>query len=121
MYVYARHVGYMPVYSAGDAHHYDPASMSFMKKTSKGTLHVRFIKQDDPVADQVRSALILDKAQGFTSPRVRRLNDSIRTYVWAILDAQVQTRTGILGSRRAIDACRQFLTIVNCRGCHAII
>ena len=39
---------------------------------------------------------ILDKSEGFTQAVVERLNDSIRTYVWAILGAQAQTRSNIL-------------------------
>ena len=30
---------------------------------------------------------VLDKSEGFTQAGVERLNDSIRTYVWAILGA----------------------------------
>ena len=43
---------------------------------------------------------------------VERLNDSIHTYVWAILGAQFQTRTSILGSGTAFDAQNQFLANV---------
>ena len=39
---------------------------------------------------------IPDKSEGFTQAGVERLNDSIRTYVWAILGAQAQTRSNIL-------------------------
>ena len=41
-----------------------------------------------------------------------RLNDSIRTYVWAVLVSQAQTRTGILGEGKAFEAQKQFLTNV---------
>ena len=40
---------------------------------------------------------------------MKRLNDSIRTYVWAILGAQAQTRSNILKSGTGFDAQKQFL------------
>ena len=43
------------------------------------------------------------------SPAPGSNNDSIRTYVWSILSAQTQTRTGILGTGTAFDAQKQFL------------
>ena len=39
----------------------------------------------------VWTMFIPDKSEGFTQAGVERLNDSIRTYVWAILGAQAQT------------------------------
>ena len=36
---------------------------------------------------------MLDQTQGFTHAGVERLNDSIRTYVWAILGAQDKRRS----------------------------
>ena len=36
------------------------------------------------------TTFILDKSEGFTQAGVERLNDLIRTYVWAILGAQAQ-------------------------------
>ena len=44
---------------------------------------------------------VLDKSEGYTKAGVERLNNSIRTYVWAILGAQAQTRSNILDSRLA--------------------
>ena len=52
---------------------------------------------------------ILDKSEGFTQGGVERLNNSIRTYVWAILGAQVQTRSNILKGGTGFDAQKQFL------------
>jgi len=52
---------------------------------------------------------MLDQTQGFTHAGVERLNDSIRTYVWAILGAQDQERTPILGSGTAFTAQKRFL------------
>lgn len=51
---------------------------------------------------------ILDKSDGFTQAGVVRLNDSIRTYVWAILGAQAQTRSNILKVGTGFDAQKQF-------------
>ncbi|MEW8317033.1 MAG: hypothetical protein AB2653_18585 [Candidatus Thiodiazotropha endolucinida] len=55
------------------------------------------------------TTFILDKSDGFTQAGVERLNDSIRTYVWAILGAQAQTRSNILKAGTGFDAQKQFL------------
>ena len=55
---------------------------------------------------------ILDKSEGFTKADVERLNDSIRTFVWAILGAQAQTRSNILKAGTGFDAQKQFLANV---------
>ena len=55
---------------------------------------------------------VLDKSEGFTQAGIARINDSIRTYVWAILGAQAQTRSSILGTGKAFDAQKQFLANV---------
>ena len=47
-----------------------------------------------------------------THAGVERLNDSIRTYVWAILGAHYKERTPILGSGTAFTAQKRFLTYV---------
>ena len=48
------------------------------------------------------TTFVLDKSKGFTQVCEERLYDSIRTYAWAILGAQAQTRSNILktGIRR---------------------
>ena len=46
----------------------------------------------------------LGKSEGLTQAGVERLNDSIRTYVWAILGAQAQTRSNILRTGTGLDA-----------------
>jgi len=56
---------------------------------------------------------MLDQTMGFTHAGVERLNDSIRTYVWAILGAQDQVRTPILGSGTAFTARKRFLTNIS--------
>ena len=40
---------------------------------------------------------------------MERINDSIRTYMWAILGSQAQTRSSILGTRIAFNVQKQFL------------
>ncbi len=105
VYNYWTNNGYHPV---GDGE-YDSSRMSFTKQTTNSLLHVDFIKQDAAGADKAWRRLILDTSDGFTRPGVERLNDSIRTYVWAILGAQAQTRTGILGTGTAFDVQKQFL------------
>ena len=55
------------------------------------------------------TTFVLDKSKGFTQAGVERLNDSIRTYVWAILGAQARTRSNILKTGTGFDAQKQFL------------
>ena len=55
---------------------------------------------------------MLNKSDGLTRPGVERLADSIQTYVWSVLTAQVQIRTGILGTGAAFRAQTQFKTNV---------
>ena len=101
VYIYWTHNGYHPV-----RREYDSAKMSFTEETTNEVLHIEYILQDSGAS---WTTFILDKSKGFTRPGVERLNDSIRTYAWAILGAQAQTRTGILGSGTAFDAQKQFL------------
>ena len=56
--------------------------------------------------------IFLDKSEGFTQAGVERLNDSTRTYVWAILGAQAQTRSNILKTGTGFDAQKQFLAYI---------
>ena len=55
------------------------------------------------------TTFVLDKSEGFTQAGVERLKHSIRTYVWAILGAQAQTRSNILKTGTGFDAQKQFL------------
>ena len=111
VYFYVTHTGYRPIYGVGDPNHYDPSRMSFSQNTTNSIVHVDYIAQG-PEADEAWSTFILDKSQGFTVPGVERVNDSIRTYVWAILGAQAQTRSAILGAGTSFDAQKQFLANV---------
>ena len=95
---------YMPAYGRVDGNVYDPSHMSFTHKTDGSRVHVDYVKQDQPHVDEAWRQFILDKSQGFTHPGVERINDSIRTYVWAILGSQSQTCTGLLGAGTAFDA-----------------
>ena len=58
------------------------------------------------------TTFVVDKSEGFTQAGVERLNDSIRTYVWAILGAQAQTRSNILKTGTGFDAQKQFLASI---------
>ena len=49
---------------------------------------------------------------GFFRAGVSRINDSIRTYAWAILGSQSQARSSILGHGKAFDAQKQFIANV---------
>ena len=58
------------------------------------------------------TTFVLDKSDGVTQAGVTRLNDSIRTYVWAILGSQAQPRSNILSAGTGFDAQKQFLANV---------
>ena len=72
----------------------------------------RSISQGDPMA--ALGSFVLDTGYDtdFFRAGVSRINDSIRTYVWAILGSQSQARSSILGSGKAFDAQKQFLANV---------
>ena len=57
-------------------------------------------------------SFVLDNSDGFTQAGISRINESIRSFTWAILGAQAQTRSSVLGSGRAFDAQKQFLANV---------
>ena len=64
---------------------YDKKRYSFTQTTTNTLLHIDYIAQSFPKA---WTTFILDKSDGFTRPSVERINDSIRTYCWAILGSQ---------------------------------
>ena len=102
---------------------YDPSRGDFTTTTStsskfgSGPSHVykiEYIEQNFKNNDPMTSvgSFVLDKSNGFTQAGVARINDSIRTYVWAIVGAQSQARSSILGTGKAFDAQKQFLANV---------
>ena len=82
---------------------YDSKDYSVTQTTTNDILHIDYIAQESE-AKNAWSTFILDDSNGFTRAGVERINDSIRTYCWAILGSQSQTRTGT-----AFDAHKQFL------------
>ena len=50
------------------------------------------------------TTFVLDKSDGVTQAGVTRLDDSIRTYVWAILGSQAHTHSNILSAGTGFDA-----------------
>ena len=88
--------------------HYDPDKMSFTHKTNGITTHVDYFEQEHNFAYRAWRLFLLNKSDGLTRPGVERLDDSIQTYVWSVLTAQVQIRTGILGTGAAFRAQTQF-------------
>ena len=88
---------------------YDPRKMSFADHVYD--VRVNYIKQEDSVARAWR-LFILNKSDGLTQPGVERLNGSILTYIWAVLGAQAQVRTEILGVGPAFNAQSKFLSNV---------
>jgi len=88
---------------------YDPAQMHF-GQTKPGSAGMYQILQDEHTACVAWTTFIPDNgATGFTQAGVERINDCIRIYVWALLGAQSQTRSSILGVGTAFDAQKQFL------------
>ena len=57
-------------------------------------------------------SFILDKSNGFTRLGMERINDSIRTYCWAIFGSQSQIKSDILGIGSAFGVQKQFLAII---------
>ena len=87
----------------------EPAtSWSPVEPTTNDILHIDYIAQGSE-ANKAWTTFILDNSNGFTRAGVERINDSIRTYCWAILGSQSQTGTDILGTGTAFDAQKQFL------------
>ena len=98
VYIYATYAGYRPFNEEGN---YYSDRMSFTKKPTNKHIHVDYINQDTPGADHAWATFILKSSNGFTTPGVGRLNESIATYVWTILGAQVQIHDIILKSPNA--------------------
>lgn len=109
-----------------NAGHYSITYGSYNNDTSfrghPNSVHGRlnFLCQDpnDTTGQEVTNGFVwamLDKSQGFTRAGVERLNDSIRVYAWAVLGAQSQTRTPIIGAGPAFDAQKQFANKVEMR------
>ena len=71
-----------------------------------------YLKQSAAAANSFVD-FMLDQTQGFTHAGVERLNDSIHTYVWAILRAQDQEWTPILGSGTAFTTQKRFLANIS--------
>jgi len=110
-YFYVTRIGYQPAWPSGEAQKYVVGHHSFTKSTSRSTLHIDYIYQDQ-VSSEEWTKLIPGPGQtkGLTLEGVQRLNDSIRTYVWAILGAQGQTRSAIRGpDTTRLDAQKQFV------------
>ena len=61
-------------------------------KKNKEKLHIDYISQQH----RAWSTFILGKSNGFTRPGVERINESIRTYCWAILGSQSQIKSDFL-------------------------
>ena len=57
-------------------------------------------------------SFIVDNGRGITRPGIPRINDSIRTFVWAILGTQPQIRASIVSGGKALEAQKQFLVNV---------
>ena len=59
-----------------------------------------------PRASKAWVKFILDESHGFTD--IERINDSIQTYIYTVLGAHAQAKTGILTPGTGLDAKRDF-------------
>ena len=91
-------------FGSGPSHVY---KIEYIEQTFSNCSHLQKVVFLDAIG-----SFVLDKSSGFTQAGVSRINDSIRTYVWAILGAQSQARSSILGTGKAFDAQKQFLANV---------
>ena len=91
IYNYWTNAGYHPL---GKGVQYDNKSYSFTQSTINEKIHIDYISQGSEVS-KAWSTFVIDNAKGFSRAGVERINDSIRTYCWAILGSQSQTRTDI--------------------------
>ena len=66
------------------------------------TYTVAYISQS-PQTAQAWVKFILNESEGFTDISQERINDSIRTYVYAMLGAEAQAKTGILVTGTGLD------------------
>ena len=105
LYNYITNIGYQDL---GKGTEYDTKWYSFTQATTNDIMHIDYIAQGTE-ANSAWTTFIRDDSSGFTRAGVERINDSIRTYCWAILGSQSQTRTDILGTGTAFDAQKQFL------------
>ena len=87
---------------------YDPKRFTLTGATANQVIHIDFIAQGKET-ERAWTTFILDHSEGFTRPGISRLNESIRTYSWSLIDSQVSTRTSILGTGTAFDAQKQFI------------
>ena len=107
--VYFYRKEYKGFYGLGDEE-YDSRTISFTKETND-IRKIGYLRQIAFGIDTAWKTFVLDKSEGFTSPGIGRLNASIMVYVWAILSAQAQTRTGMLAPGSGV-AHVKFLALV---------
>ena len=101
-------------FGGGPPHRYKVEYIEqFFAKGVNPTEHkVELSKQPSGSNFDAIGSFVLDEGKGFTQAGITKINDSIRTFVWAILGAQSQARTSILGKGRAFDAPKLFLANV---------
>ena len=100
--------GINKLYALSSRHSYDDGIWTF-KPDEMNHAHIDYIAQLPKTTYKI---FILDNSNGLTRAGIERLNDSIRTYVWAILGSQGSTRTSILTPGTGFDAQKQFLADV---------
>ena len=69
---------------------WDPAHQSYSEPDQTTVIHIVYTLQTPDVNP---SQFLLDESVGFTIAGIGRINDSIRTFVWAILTAQSEIRS----------------------------
>ena len=102
-------------FGGGPPHRYKVEYIEqYFAKGINPTEHKTVPLSEQPAGSQFDAigSFVLDEGRGFTQAGITRINDSIRTYVWAVLGAQSQVRTSIIGKGKSFDAQRQFLANV---------
>ena len=88
---------------------FTPNKGHWSKPDKKQIAHIKQLKED------YWKTFILDKSDGFTKPGVVRINDSLRTYVWALIGAQAQIKAPIAHTSTSVEVQKQFLVNVEDR------
>ena len=57
---------------------------------------------DDYIGPDSMTHWIIEKSQGFTDPRLLRISESVRAYVYSVLTSQASVRSRIIGNTASV-------------------
>ena len=101
-----------PIHGTGYIDHIQNYALPDENITSEARYHTARIQKLVQNYSKPWASFMLKESEGFTKAGIIRLNDTIRTYVYALLGAQAQVRRPIIGTGTALDAQKQFLVIM---------